>query len=98
MSFMFCDAFSFNQPLDKWNISSVIDMKNMFYGASSFNQNLCDWYHMNHLAVVIDMFSDTNCTDEADPNFVTKKSFCSCCNATVSFQEIFSFLYGITFS
>ena len=27
---MFCNATSFNQPLDNWNVSNVYDMKFMF--------------------------------------------------------------------
>ena len=28
----------FNAPLDQWDTSKVINMKGMFFGASSFNQ------------------------------------------------------------
>ena len=40
MSYIFCKATSFNQPLDNWDISNVLYMTNMFYGAISFNQQL----------------------------------------------------------
>ena len=30
---MFAGASSFNQPLDRWNISSVVDMQDMFKGS-----------------------------------------------------------------
>jgi len=46
MSYMFYGASSFNQPLNKWNVSNnwdvsnVIDMYNMFENATSFNQPL----------------------------------------------------------
>ena len=36
-------ARSFNQPLNKWNVSKVRKMNSMFNGASSFNQPLNDW-------------------------------------------------------
>ena len=39
----FCNARSFNQPLNKWNVSKVTDMAWMFYGARSFNQPLDKW-------------------------------------------------------
>ena len=40
---MFSDAKSFNQPLDKWNVSSVVSMWYMFCDAKAFNQNLDSW-------------------------------------------------------
>ena len=44
---MFCSANSFNQPLNKWNVSNdVTDMSYMFSNARSFNQPLhAPWYH-----------------------------------------------------
>ena len=42
---MFADAHSFNQPLNKWNVSKVMDMWTMFAGATSFDQPLhAPWY------------------------------------------------------
>jgi len=38
---MFSNAKAFNQPLDKWDVSNVIDMDSMFKGATSFNQTNC---------------------------------------------------------
>lgn len=37
---MFSDAESFNQPLEKWDVSNVTNMESMFIGAASFNQSL----------------------------------------------------------
>ncbi len=43
MTEMFSNASSFNQPLNKWNVSNVEYMGGMFYDASSFNQPLNNW-------------------------------------------------------
>ena len=40
---MFKEAFSFNQPLNSWNLSSVTDIHSMFFKASSFDQSLNSW-------------------------------------------------------
>ena len=40
---MFMEARSFNQPLDKWNVSKVREMNCMFQNATSFNQPLNKW-------------------------------------------------------
>ena len=34
MESLFSRAIAFNQPIDGWNISKVINMNNMFHGAS----------------------------------------------------------------
>ena len=43
MKFMFWGAESFNQPLDKWDVSRVTSMWHMFERAGSFNQPLNNW-------------------------------------------------------
>jgi hypothetical protein len=40
---MFDDAIYFNQPLDQWNTSQVINMRGMFAEAISFNQDISMW-------------------------------------------------------
>ena len=47
MEGMFLNANSFNQPLNKWNVSNdVTYMRRMFDGADSFNQPLhAPWYY-----------------------------------------------------
>ena len=45
MTSMFNGASSFNQPLNKWDVSKVTGMGDMFSGATSFNQPLhAPWY------------------------------------------------------
>ena len=44
---MFADARSFNQPLNKWNVSKVTDMDSLFWGATSFNKPLNKWNVFN---------------------------------------------------
>ena len=34
---------SFNQNINNWNVSNVIDMRKMFCNAVSFNQNINNW-------------------------------------------------------
>ena len=46
MLFMFYGAQSFNQPLNKWNVSNVTNMSNMFEEESEFNQPL-NWNTSN---------------------------------------------------
>ena len=44
---MFCNSGSFNQPLNKWNVSKLWkgNMGKMFWNADSFNQPLhAPWY------------------------------------------------------
>jgi surface protein len=43
MELMFSGAAAFNQPLDKWDVSSVTSMELMFSGAAAFNQPLDKW-------------------------------------------------------
>ena len=52
---MFCSANSFNQPLNKWNVSNVSGMESMFMGARSFNQPLNDW-NVSKVTSIIYMF------------------------------------------
>ena len=54
---MFYGASSFNQPLEKWDVSQVTNMRRMFAGATSFNQPLEKWdvskvTKMNHDVLV----------------------------------------------
>jgi len=43
LSYMFCQANVFNQPITTWNTSTITNMSGMFSGASSFNQPIGTW-------------------------------------------------------
>jgi len=43
MSGMFARAASFNQPIRKWDVSKVENMRYMFGCAASFNEPLGNW-------------------------------------------------------
>lgn len=43
---MFGDASSFNQSLNSWEVSSVVNMKSMFSGATLFDKDNALWYDL----------------------------------------------------
>jgi membrane protein len=43
MEEMFFEAVSFNQSLNRWNVSNVKDMARMFCDAKKFDQDLSMW-------------------------------------------------------
>ena len=55
MSYMYWDASSFNQPLNKWTVSKVTEMRAMFHDASSFNQPLNNW-NVSNVTQMREMF------------------------------------------
>jgi len=63
MSSMFDGAKDFNQPLDKWDVSIVIDMYQMFHEASSFNQSLDKW-DVSNVIDMRNMFGETHMLKE----------------------------------
>jgi hypothetical protein len=40
---MFCNAYRFNQPLQRWHVDNVVDIQGMLSGALAFNQSLKNW-------------------------------------------------------
>ena len=43
MEQMFYNADAFNQPLSRWDVSSVTNMRYMFYDADAFNKDILGW-------------------------------------------------------
>ena len=68
MSWMFRDAKSFNQPLNKWNTSNVTNMSEMFRNAESFNQPLDNWDTSN-VTDMCDMFENSGLDIDNYPTF-----------------------------
>jgi len=89
MDFMFAGARSFNSDISAWDLSSIIEdrkwmtnnMRDMFMFATSFNQDLCAWGHYFPYNYASDIFQDSGCTYQVDPQEDQKGPFCaSDCN------------------
>ena len=62
MEDMFSNARVFNQPLDAWNLSSVVTMNYMFDSAKEFNQCLSTWsYKTGNAITLYRMFALSAC-------------------------------------
>ncbi len=66
MCSMFSDAKQFNQPLDKWTISKVENMNDMFHGASVFNQPCIENWNVSKVKYM-------NCMFHKTPQFAYKR-------------------------
>jgi hypothetical protein len=71
MSFIFANVLSFNQLLNSWNVSFVIDMSRMFDSTNTFNQNLSSWD--------VDQVTSCNGFNDSTPSWILPKpKFNSC--------------------
>ena len=59
------DTTEFNDTINNWDVSSVLNMSSMFDGASSFQQNLSEW-DINNVTDFTDMF--LNATEMSPQN------------------------------
>jgi surface protein len=86
MSGTFLDASNFNQPLNSWDVSQVINMRQTFNDASSFNQPLDNW-DVSQVTNMIGMFGDTNSFNQPLDNWDVSKVT----NMYAMFREATSF-------
>jgi len=64
MTNMFLGASAFNGNIEKWDVSSVVDMSQMFAGATSFNQKIGDW-DVSAVELMNDMFAQAHAFNQS---------------------------------
>ena len=78
MAHMFGHCYSFNQPLDKWNLKNVYCINNMFEHCYEFNQCLNNWnldhFYYDRYHYIITMFENSGMQKINYPkrNFLTR--------------------------
>ena len=77
MKQMFFDNKVFDQDISKWDLSSLEKADRMFNGATSFNQNLCAWRDNFSYGDADDIFLNSGCTFQVEPNFLNEGPFCA---------------------
>eukprot|EP00568_Trieres_chinensis_P002371 CAMPEP_0183296004 /NCGR_PEP_ID=MMETSP0160_2-20130417/3748_1 /TAXON_ID=2839 ORGANISM="Odontella Sinensis, Strain Grunow 1884" /NCGR_SAMPLE_ID=MMETSP0160_2 /ASSEMBLY_ACC=CAM_ASM_000250 /LENGTH=131 /DNA_ID=CAMNT_0025457569 /DNA_START=17 /DNA_END=412 /DNA_ORIENTATION=- len=74
----------FNHDLTQWDVSFSVDMRQMFYRAGDFNQDMCGWTSkMNGAAQLTYMFVDSGCEyNVGDPSLAADPPgpFCFACS------------------
>ena len=65
---MFNGCKSFNQPLNKWDVSNVTDMYSMFKGCESFNQDISKW-NISKVKNYTNMFYECLIKEKYKPKF-----------------------------
>jgi len=66
MAGVFGYACCFNQPLDKWDVSKVTDMDQMFYYALHFDQDISNW-DVSNVRSHWNFKKDSGLSDEHSP-------------------------------
>jgi surface protein len=66
MEEMFLNCYTFNQPLGRWDVSNVINMRHMFLNCNTFNQPLNAW-DVSRVYDMWDMFANCFISQENRP-------------------------------
>jgi surface protein len=77
MQGMFSDASAFNGNISSWDTSALTDISYMFGNATSFNQNLCAWKDQFPYNNANEIFVDSGCTFQDNPQIETQGPFCA---------------------
>lgn len=74
--------------LNSWNMSSVVDMSNMFYGLQNFNQNIGDW-NVSNVVDMRKMFFHASSFNQPIGNWNTAnvQSLCSMFEGATAFNQ-----------
>ena len=82
---MFNNAKAFARDISGWNFPPGANMNRMFYGAASFNQDLCEWGDRFNYVTSTDLFTGTGCVNKMDPTEALQGPFCASeCLATTA--------------
>jgi hypothetical protein len=77
---MFNNAYRFNSDISGWKVRKLVDLRRMFYDASSFSQDLCAWRTSLPLNPYFEWtFLLTTCANTSDPMSVNLGPFCAVC-------------------
>ena len=60
-------------PIEEWDVSSVTDMYGMFWGATSFNQNLEAWGDKLHPDVDVDNMFEGSGLEGREPSWYLER-------------------------